>query len=321
MTKAHVIVTADNNILQESVDYSFDSKGSFRILKDISPINCLVVKRATPPAESTIFALEELRDEIRVKDEESAKKETDLLNRVDNLINSCAIEADKALKESQRAILEEVKAVKSLYEQLLQKTDTITQNIDSLHTALMEQISSTESLTAVVESLTEATDETFKEVYDEINKSFSQLSFELRLLRQQDQSLQNRLKEIDHTVKNFLTEDSLQNILSDFALENNEIKTAFERKLKETVSALNTETQIRRREDAQIKSLLKRLLGKYDALRFWIAGSEPDLEINVLSELKGQMQAQDDKLGRVHLENITRINALKEHLESLIRGV
>lgn len=88
--------------------------------------------------------------------------------------------------------------------------------------------------------------------------------------------------------------------------------SSIDKTLEETRSALNMETQIRRREDAQLKALLKRVLDKYENLEDWLAGENPDLSASVIADLRAEMRKQDDILGRVHLENIARIEGLKE---------
>ena len=317
LDKDHVFIYADGLELSQNVDYSFDTKSSVRILKNI-PNHCtLTVKRVTPPIQSHLYALEELRDEATIKDEIIKQLEENIMDELNLLLSEGLEPLEEKLTETQREAFTETSRLRADVDTLAEAMLRVDDKIIHITNKLSDIESRLDALGQDVFGQLSAFEKALSSLSSQLKSDVNGIKVQIDALGKGDDVLEEQLSLMKNTFQNV---DNLKRSTDDCALE--ALKTAqsvetLEKCLKETRSALNTETQMRRREDAQIKALLKRLLGKYQRLESWVAAGDEDFSDNVIEELRQAIKTRDDILGRVHLENIVRINALKERLLSM----
>lgn len=319
LDKAHVKVSVNDKLLTDNRDYNFDTKGTLRILRSFDGICLLSVRRITPPEQNMLFALEELRDEISIKNTEISEKINSFKAELSALVSQETLLRENSITALNNSLLSEITLLRSSLDNTAETTAVLKTDIRILQDILSNLQQSYALLSESQQTAKDEAAETFNTLSAWLETVESQLSENTETLNNQANYFKNRLADVENYSFEQTCSEELQRAISYWQSEFNKLKERTEPLLKETRSALNIETQVRRREDAQIKALFKRLLGKYERLESWIAGNEPDISASIIEEFKQQLQFQDDVLGRVHLENIVRINALKELL--LKKGV
>lgn len=307
LNKKHICLIISGECLKEDDDYSFDNKGTIRIKTGKNVACSVTVKRVTPPQENAAFAIEEIRDEMQIRD--CTLKST---------LNDFFREIESRLFSEETARSEEIDAVRG---ELSRKMDAFKCDTEEYLTGSLRGIygrmnDAEERISGITSSVT-LLSENIAALKSETALTAGALSREIRgliagcVIRIAD--LENKIAETEKRLNDIDYSPAPAREAFAVVQDDEGVKASLtDKMLDETRSALNIETQIRRREDAQIKTLLKRLLEKYERLEDFIAGENPDLSSLIIADLRRELRERDDKLGRVLLENIVRIEGMKK---------
>lgn len=280
----------------------------------------IVIKRNTNIAESSIFAIEEVKDNINLINDDINEKIENISNNIISIINSKEEYITNIINEKINTLdLETQKRIDSIYGNLMIQIKGLENNLNLVKNDILEL---REKISRIETDVSQHKEENLR-IYSNLSKdtinSINKLSVEKDYLKEALNNLNEKLiakiDEKETSIKNQIKEDV--NISVDLAVNNR--LTEIKKSHNKTQSSLNIETQVRRREDAQIKAILKRLLGKLSNIEDYFISQHIDIEDNLISDLRKYIKANDDLLGRLHLDNMVRISMLKDKL--LNKGV
>ncbi len=280
----------------------------------------IVIKRNTDIAESSIFAIEEVKDNINLINDDINEKIENISNNIISIVNSKEEYITNIINEKINTLdLETQKRIDSIYGNLMIQIKGLENNLNLVKNDILEL---REKISRIETDVSQHKEENLR-IYSNLSKdtinSINKLSVEKDYLKEALNNLNEKLiakiDEKEISIKNQIKEDV--NINVDLAVNNR--LTEIKKSHNKTQSSLNIETQVRRREDAQIKAILKRLLGKLSNIEDYFISQHIDIEDNFISDLRKYIKANDDLLGRLHLDNMVRISMLKDKL--LNKGV
>lgn len=280
----------------------------------------IVIKRNTNIAESSIFAIEEVKDNINLINDDINEKIENISNNIISIVNSKEEYITNIINEKINTLdLETQKRIDSIYGNLMIQIKGLENNLNLVKNDILEL---REKISKIETDVSQHKEENLR-LYSNLSKdsinSINKLSVEKDYLKEALNNLNEKLiakiDEKETSIKNQIKEDV--NINVDLAVNNR--LTEIKKSHNKTQSSLNIETQVRRREDAQIKAILKRLLGKLSNIEDYFISQHIDIEDNLISDLRKYIKANDDLLGRLHLDNMVRISMLKDKL--LNKGV
>ena len=304
LNKKHVNLILSGECLKEDDDYSFDNKGTIRIKTGKSEACSVIIRRVTPPQENAAFAVEEIRDEMQIRDCTLKSTLNDFFREIESRLLSDETARSEEIDAARGALSRKIDALKRDTEEYLTGSlRGIYGRMNDAEERLSGVISSVPLLLENIAALKSETALTAGALSREIRGLITDCVIRIADLENKIAETEKRLNDIDYSPAP----------LEAFAIvQDDEVRASLtEKHLTEIRSALNMETQIRRREDAQIKTLLKRLLEKYARLEDFVAGETSDLSSLIIADLRRELRERDDKLGRVHLENIVRIEGMK----------